>query len=69
MPEKKLSTIIVEWRDEKGDRESITYEAQALGDDRARLRAAQRVEICRAAQLTLTVYQFHYSDGSIVRAV
>lgn len=69
MPEKTLSSIVVEWRDEKGDRESVTYEAATLGVDRARLRAAQRVEICRSSHQELTAYRFEYSDGSIVRAV
>ena len=69
MPEKTLSTIVVEWREEKGDRESVTYEAAALGENRARLRAAQRIEICRSSHQAVTAYRFEYSDGSIVRAV
>ena len=69
MPEKTLSTIVVEWRDEKGDRESVTYEAWRMGEYGAKLRASQRVEICRAAHHTVTAYRFEYSDGSIVRAV
>lgn len=69
MPEKNLSSIFVEWRDEKGDRQDIQYDAQTLGADRARLRAAQRIEICRSSQQTVTAYRFEYSDGSVVSAV
>ncbi len=69
MSEKKLLSIFVEWRDEKGDRCSVTYNSSELGEDRVKLRAQQRVEICRAAQLTLTAYRFEFDDGSVVRAV
>jgi hypothetical protein len=69
MPEKKLLSIFVEWRDEKGDRQSFPYDAELLGDGRARQRAAQRIEICRASHQAVTAYRFEYSDGSVISAV
>jgi len=69
MPERKLLSIFVEWRDEKGDRDSVTYYAETLGDSRARLRAAQRVEICRSSQFVITAYRFEHSDGSVTNAI
>lgn len=68
MPERKLTSIVVEWRDEKGDRASVDYDAGQLGADRARLRAAQRIEICRSSQQTITAYRFEYSDGLVMNA-
>jgi hypothetical protein len=65
----ELVSIVVEWRDEKGDRQSVDYTVAALGEGRARQRAAQRIEICRATQQTITAYRFEYADGGVSNAV
>lgn len=62
MPMKQLLSIYVAWQN--GDASPyVVYDVAELGENRARLRAAQRVALCKASNFPVTSHRFDYDNG------
>jgi hypothetical protein len=63
---KKLVSILVAWKSDRGAEPYLMYDVCDLGEGVARTRAAQRVSLCKASGLEVTDYLFDWDDGTSI---